>query len=201
MKITYKKTVVLLLTGCSLLMSGCASSPQSRFYTLTATALQATGPVDRDAPSIAIASITIPELVNRPQMVIRTDGPLVEMLETHRWAEPLKTAIPLTIAENISRILATDNVSSYPQNAFYSADFKIYLDFQRFESVGEYVLLDALWTIRRSDEKPPQSGRSKVREKVTGSDYEAVAAAFSTGLGSISREIALALKNDWPTRK
>lgn len=192
---------ILLLAVFTLLTSGCASSPQARFYSLTATAAQATLPADRKAPSVTIASVTIPELINRPQMVVRTDGTQVELLETQRWAEPLKTAIPLTIAENISRILGSDRVSSYPQNASYAADFKVYLDIQRFESAAGHVLLDALWTIRRPDEKPSQSGRSKFREKIDGSSYEAMAAAFSTGLGNISNDIALALKKEWSVKQ
>ena len=200
MRHTYIKTFSLLLAGFALLTSGCASSPQARFYSLTATSPQAAVPADTKAPSVTIASVTIPELVNRPQMVIRTDGTQVELMETQRWAEPLKTAIPLTIAENISRILGSDKVSSYPQNASYSADFKIYLDVQHFESTGEYVLLDALWTIRRLDEKPPQSGRSKFREKIKGSGYEAIAAAYSTGLANISNDIAMALKKEWAVK-
>lgn len=191
----------VLLAGFTLLTSGCASSPQARFYSLTATAPQATLPADMKAPSVTIASVTIPELINRPQMVVKTDGTQVELLEIQRWAEPLKTAIPLTIAENISRILGSDRVSSYPQNASYSADFKVYLDIQRFESSGGYVLLDALWTIRTPDEKPPQSGRSKFKEKIEGSSYEAMVAAYSTGLANISNDIALALKKEWSVKQ
>jgi len=198
---TYIKTFFLFLAGLTLLTSGCASSPQARFYSLTAMSPQAPVPADTKAPSVTIASVTIPELINRPQMVIRTDGTQVELLETQRWAEPLKTAIPLTVSENISRILGSDRISSYPQNASYSADFKVYLDIQRFESAGEYVLIDALWAIRRPDEKPPRSGRTKSREKVKGSGYEAIAAAYSSGLANISNDIAMALKKEWALNK
>lgn len=201
MKTAHIYPTFIIMALCTTLISGCASSPRSQFYTLTATAPREATPVAKDALSISIASVTIPELVDRPQLVVRTDGSLVDLLETHRWAEPLKSAIPRIIAENISRILAVDRVSSYPQNASYSADFKVYVDLLRFDSVGDHIVLDALWMIRRSDDRPAQSGRSQLQEKVSGSGYEAVVAAFSRGLGKLSLEIAQALKTDSSIRK
>lgn len=191
----YRKFVICMLLGCMTAVTGCASSPQSRFYTLTAMAPQASGTVDNSAPSIAIASVTIPELVDRPQMVIRDEGARVDLLETHRWAEPLKSSIPRTIAENISRILGINMVSSYPQNASLAADIKIYLDLQRFESAGKQVTVDALWTIRRSDGRQTISGRSQRSETAGNNGYDDIVSAYSRGLESISRDIALALKS------
>jgi uncharacterized lipoprotein YmbA len=193
--------IFTMLIGITLLLSGCASSPQSRFYTLTATAAETAGKPDQTMPSIAIASVTIPELVNRPQMVIRAEGSQVELLETHRWAEPLKNSIPLTVAENIARILGTDQVSTYHQSASNYAELKVYLDIQRFESIGNQVMLDALWTIRPADGKTMQSGRTRVVEKVGASGFDAIAAAFSQAVGRLSQDIASALKNERPSKK
>jgi uncharacterized protein len=201
MKTSYRYMAAILLMSSALLMSGCASSPRSQFYTLIATATEEIRPVSQNAPSITIASVTIPELIDRPQLVVRSDKSQVELLETHRWAEPLKSAIPRTIAENISRILAVNMVSSYPQNASFAADFRIYLDILRFESVDGGIAMDALWSIRASDGKPLQNGRSQLRERTYGNDYESIVFAFSRGLGSISMEIALALQKNWLIRK
>ena len=193
MKTASTATLTMLLV---LLLSACASSPDSRFYTLTATASQGVPAVDGKTPSIAIVSLTIPELVDRPQLVARTSVSRVELLETHRWAEPLKSAIARTIAENLSRLLASDRVSYYPQAASLLADFKINVDMSRFEFTGDHVELDAAWTIRRADDSPAGSGRSQMREVVTGSGYDAVAQSFSRGLAGISREMVKELKLD-----
>lgn len=201
MRNTYLSAVIVFLSVCALLLSGCASSPRSRFYTLTATASQGVPAGDCTPPSVAIASVSIPELVDRPQLVVRIDGSKVELLETHRWAEPLKGAISRAIAENLSRLLASDRVSSYPQAASLSADFKVFVDFQRFDFAGDHVELDALWAIRRTDGSPAGNGRSRLREPVTGSGYDAAVLAFSRGLTGISRDIAQALKNEWSDRK
>jgi uncharacterized protein len=196
MRNAYLSAMTVFLSICALLLSGCASSPRSKFYTLTATAIQGVPTVGRATPSVAIASVSIPELVDRPQLVVRVDGSKVDLLETHRWAEPLKSSISRTIAENLSRLLASDRVSSYPQAASLSADFKVFVDFQRFDFVGDHVELDALWAIRRTDDRAAVNGRSQQREAVTGSGYDAAVLAFSRGLTDISRDIAQALKNE-----
>ncbi|NVN89280.1 MAG: membrane integrity-associated transporter subunit PqiC [Desulfuromonadales bacterium] len=197
MKTVYTSGAILLLSCALFLLTGCASSPQARFYTLIATASQGTPSVQGATPSVAIASVTIPELVDRPQLVVRYDDSSVELLETHRWAEPLKSAVSRAMAENLSRLLVSDRVSSYPQAASLSADFKVYVDLQRFEYTGKQVELDALWFVRRQDDSPAGNGRSQVREPVTGSGYEGAVAAFSRGLAGVSLEIAQALKKEW----
>lgn len=189
--------VAMLLAGCLFLAAGCANSPPCRFYTLTATAGRASNPAG-NIPSVAVSSVTIPELVDRPQLVVRSDGSRVEQLETHRWAEPLKGAISRTIAENISRLLPSDRVSSYPQNASLAADVRISVDMLRFESAGERVEVDALWTIRMADGSPVGSGRSRQTEAATGGGHDAAVLAFSRGLAGISGDIAQALRTRWP---
>jgi uncharacterized lipoprotein YmbA len=190
-------SLVALFAGSLLLMSGCASSPRSQFYTLTPVAHRSESPAAGTIPSVAIVSVTIPELVNRPQLVVRSDKAKVELLETHRWAEPLKDALSLTIAENISRLLASDKVSSYPQSVSLSADYKVYVDVRLFEFAGDHVELDALWSIRRADDRPAGNGRSRQREAVTAGGYGAVVAAFSRGVAGISRDIVQGLKIGW----
>ena len=74
-------------------LSGCATSPESKFYTLSAV------PVVEQSPSavqvmIAIDPVTVPELVDRSQIVTRLDANRVSIDEFARWAEPLKSQIP-----------------------------------------------------------------------------------------------------------
>ncbi|NTW61022.1 MAG: membrane integrity-associated transporter subunit PqiC, partial [Nitrospirae bacterium] len=110
---------------------------------------------------------------------------------------PLKDALSLTIAENISRLLASDKVSSYPQAVSLSADYKVYVDVRLFEFAGDHVELDALWAIRLADGRPAGNGRSRQREVVTGSGYDAVVTAFSRGVAGISHDIVQGLKSGW----
>ena len=55
-----------------LLLGACASPLKERFYTLDAADPPAAA---AGAPSVAVSSVTVPELVDRPQIVVRMGGP------------------------------------------------------------------------------------------------------------------------------
>ncbi len=188
---------VMVLAAALLLCGACARSPRCSFYTLTATAQSGAPLPPARRPSLAVTSVTVPELVDRPQLVLSSGGTQVRLLETHRWAEPLKGGIARTVAENLSRLLAAEQVSSYPQNASLAADYRMELDLLRFDALGERVELDALWTIRGADGGLAGSGRSRRVEAVAGRGEAAVVSAFSRGLAGVCGEIAQALRERW----
>jgi len=178
-----KLTSVLL----SILLAACSSPLKERFYTLDAPEPPAAA---AGAPSVAVASVTVPDLVDRPQIVVRTGPHQVGIGEQARWAEPLRSAIARVVAANLAIALGARIA---PQRSG-DADYRVAIDVQRFESTpGDGVLIDAGWSVTpKTGER--RVGRSLAREKVRGADYDALAAAHSAALATISREIAAALK-------
>jgi uncharacterized lipoprotein YmbA len=178
-------------------LPGCGSSPKETYYTLSADAvvngaIPASG---ESAYSIAVGSITLPEVVDRPQFVLRAGPNEVTFVELHRWAGPLKSEIPRIVADNLAADLNVKRVTAYPQNAGENADYRVLIDIQRFDStLGESVTIDALWTVRRTSDGALRTGRSTARESSSGGTYEAVVAAHSRALATISREIAEAIR-------
>ncbi|MDD2501987.1 MAG: ABC-type transport auxiliary lipoprotein family protein, partial [Geobacter sp.] len=65
----------------SLALAGCGRSPQTSFYTLTPLVVDAAIPRST-GPSIAIASVTLPELIDRPQLVVPDGGTRIAILES-----------------------------------------------------------------------------------------------------------------------
>jgi hypothetical protein len=61
----------------------------------------------------------------RPELVLRTSGNSVKLVEEHQLAEPLKNEIPRVIAENLLRLLGTKQVSVYPQSAGDQAEYRV----------------------------------------------------------------------------
>jgi uncharacterized lipoprotein YmbA len=177
-------------------LSGCSRSPRVDFYTLSPMAKLEGAPQTQIAPTVTVAPITVPELVDRPQIVVRVDGSRVDILETERWAEPLKSGIPRLVAENLSRLLGGARVSAYPQNAANDSDYRVFVDFQRFESTGDGVTVDALWAIRRTTTGTTKTGRSQVHEP-SGAGFETLVVAYNRALLSVSSEIAQAIRTDW----
>lgn len=174
-------------------IAGCSSSPRVTFYTLNVAATNETAAAPLS--SVAIGPIILPDLLDRPQLVVRTSANRVDIMEAHRWAESLKSGIPRIIAADLGILLKPARVSTYPQNAGLEADYRVLLDIQRFEmSAGEGVGLEALWSVRRSDGGVPKTGRSVVREPVGAAGYDALVAAQSRALAAVSRDLAQALR-------
>ena len=194
---THGHTHLVLLSVLVTALAGCGSSPRESFYTLSAGAgtetVSATTPVA--GLSVAVDPVTLPDVVDRPQLVVHAGANRVTILEQHRWAEPLKSAIPRVIAENLAQLLGTSKVSAYPQLPTGDPDYRVHVDIQRFESVpGQTVTIDARWTVRHGTGEP-RAGQSLVRESAGGGDYEALAAAYSRALATVSRDIAVAIRS------
>jgi uncharacterized protein len=198
----YLWSAVAVLTISSL--TGCASSPNESFYTLSAgVPVNGTTPASGEsAYSIAVGPITLPEVVDRPQIVLRASPNEVIIVELHRWAEPLRSEIPRIIADNLTADLNVKRVAAYPQSAGDNADYRVLVDIQRFDStMGESVTIDALWTVKRVSDGALRTGRSMARESTGGGTYEAVVAAHSRALAKISHEIAEAIRLSASSRR
>jgi hypothetical protein len=114
-------------------LAGCGISPKERFYTLGAGAAPAR--VEASASySIAVGPVTIPAIVDRPQLVLRTGANRVMLAEQSRWAEPLKDSIARVIAGDLAQLLHDARVSAHPQGMTNEVDYRVLIDVQRFES-------------------------------------------------------------------
>lgn len=186
----------LLCSGLMIVgLSACGRSPQTTFYTLSPLVAEVTA-LQPAAPALAVASVTLPELVDRPQLVVPDTGATVVILESHRWAEPLKAAIPRLLADNLSRLTGADHVAAWPQHAANHVDYRLFVDLQRFEVVGTSVVIDALWQLRSTkDGTTPLSGRAKITESLAASGYEAIIDGYNRALAALSREIAQPLRS------
>lgn len=192
----------LLCCLVTAMTTGCSSSPRVTYYALESTSAPESKRVPSSSakkmmPAVSVETPTVPVLVDRLQLVERTHTNQIEIREFHRWAEPLKNSIPRLLADNLSRLLESDRISSYPQNMGSDADFRVFVDFQRFESEGSAVSIDALWRIRRTADGEQKSGRVRIREVTGGGGYESVIAAYTRALSAVSSDIAQALQAEW----
>jgi uncharacterized lipoprotein YmbA len=163
---------------------GCAATPMSRFYTLSATSVPAAPATNL---SIAVGPVTVPALVDRPQIVVNMGANQVRLEEFNRWASPLQNNIARVVADNLVLMLGTSRVTLLSADANYRAAIEV----QSFESSpGEAAMLDAVWTVRRSKDGKAETGRTTVREMLQEKNYDALAAAHSRALARLSRDIA-----------
>jgi uncharacterized protein len=185
---------VLVLLAVSL--CGCGSSPAPSFYRLQPdTTLTAMGP---SVPLYVVVNpVTIPGLVDRPQIVVSLAGNQVWPNEFQRWAEPLNGNIQRTIAGNLAVLLGSEHVSAYAADASGVPMWRVRIDVMQFDSApGDTATIDALWTIWPPGKATPIAGRTLAREPAQGQAYDALVTAHDHALGLVSRDVAAAiLKN------
>jgi uncharacterized lipoprotein YmbA len=172
-------------------LAGCATSPASKFYTLSAVPLVEQSP-DAAQVVIAIDPVTVPELIDRSQIVTGLDANRVSIDEFARWAEPLKSQIPRVLAADLAQFIPGAIVSTYPQRVDDNA-YRVSVDVQGFDaSTNGAVMLAVIWSVRAPNRGERVSGRSVVHETADGPGYDALVKAHSRALASVASDIAAA---------
>jgi uncharacterized lipoprotein YmbA len=120
----------------------------------------------------------------------------VEEDEFNRWAAPLNDGIARAVAGNLAVLLGTPDVAAGPF-ANFEPDYTVTIQVQRFESIrGETAIVDAEWTVRKAPAGESRPGHTVARENVQGDSFEALAAAHSRALASLSGDIATAIRTE-----
>ncbi|WP_277998131.1 PqiC family protein [Paraburkholderia terricola] len=174
-------------------LAGCAS-PKATFYTLSSQP-----PAQSTAPAmpvtVLIGSVTVPDLVDRPQIVVRTSANQVTIDEFARWADSLKSQIPRVIAADLAQELNSPRVSAYPMAGDPAALYRVQIDVQRFDAtLGDAVTVDVLWSVSPPGKRAPLHGRSTVREPCGDAGLEAMVAAYSRAFATVSGDISASIR-------
>lgn len=173
-------------------LAGCGTTPDSVFYTLRAAE---PAPAESSAISVVVGPVTLPEAVDRPQLVVSTGGSRVEIAEFHRWAEPLKSEVPRVIASHLGRQLGTTRVGVFTDVSISDPDYRVLIDVQRFElRRGEETVVEALWTVR-ARAGAVRTGYTRAQERVADTSYEAMVGAQGRALAAVSRAIGDAIQS------
>ena len=181
--------IAVLSTG---LLSACGTSPPVRYYGLEPMAMPPAG--ELALVTVGIGPIRFPDYLKQPQIVTRTQGARLEIAEFDRWAEPLESAFPRTLALNLDGLLDGVMVIEYPfARAFVEADYRIIGQVVRFEvdDAGAAVL-DVQWGMTRGDGEPvAKARRSRYRSAASDpGDYDSLVAALNETVTELSREMA-----------
>ncbi|WP_027212628.1 PqiC family protein [Burkholderia sp. WSM2232] len=185
-----RQSALALAMIVSALFAGCATSPTARFYTLSPVQVAALRP-DTEPLVIAIGPVTVPGLVDRPQIVSTIDTNRVTIDEFARWADPLKSQIARALAADLTQLIPGSVVSVYPRRVTDSA-YRVSIDVQTFDSSASgSVSLAVIWSVR-----PPTGnvvdGRTVVHEAASGPGYDARLSAYSRALATVANGIAAA---------
>jgi uncharacterized lipoprotein YmbA len=184
----------LLALAIAVTVGGWGGSPvRESFFTLSAPT-SAAGVPQSASPAIFVGPVSVPEAVDRSQLVLRTGANQVEVSEQYRWAEPLKNAIPRVIGDTLSRELGTSRVLTSRSAAALPVDYRVAIEIQRFDSsLQSGATVDALWTVTKVDGNVRRAGRTLATEAAA-NDAASLAAAHGRALDRVGRDIAAAIR-------
>ncbi len=172
---------------------GCGQTETSRLYTLSSIAEVEPMTTASDRVSVGVGPVTLPQYLDRPQIVVRQSPNRLELSEFDRWAEPLSNTVPRVVSANLAHLLDTERVYVLPQIRRRQTDFDVALDISRFEpSTTGPASLVVRWEIFTDDDGPPVDEGKIVAERgsAVAGDYEAMAASLSALLAELSEVLA-----------
>jgi uncharacterized lipoprotein YmbA len=201
-----------LLVG--LLAAGC-QSPPSQLYLLNSTAAPpqsaaasslgaapagygSTRPPQSSghpSGSLVAVAVTVPEYLDRLDIVQRTGANEVKPDYSAQWGESLGVTTTRAVAENLTALVPSDDIVMLPSRSARNFDYRVDLDLTHFESDAQgRSTLAGRWSISDKDGRERASGRVERSDQAAGAGYDAMAAAMSRNLAAASGDIAAALQ-------
>ena len=185
--------VTITLPCLFLMLVGCGTTPNPRFYAITSA--PAPPPASSSTMTVSVGPVTIPAAVDRPQIVLTVGPNRVRLEEFDRWAAPLQNDIARAVAANLVAGLGTSRVMLASAPVTATVDYRAIIEVQQFEStLGQAAVLDAVWAVSRTKDGKSQTGRTTARESTSDGSFEALAAAHSRAIGRLSQDLADALR-------
>lgn len=178
-----------------LIAAGCADTQPTRFYTLSGLHTPPDASLAlQPGQVVGVGPVSLPEYLDRQQLVTRSAANQVRIADFDSWIEPLSSMVPRILTDNLSVLLGTDDVITIPQRRAVRYAYQVEVDVSRFDfdATGRAVL-DARWYLFGARDDLLESGRATLSEPAAAGDYAAVAAAMSRALGALSEQLAAAI--------
>lgn len=172
-------------------LSGCINTPLPDYYVLTAQSTGIQVATESDL-AVGIGPITIPETINRPNIVTPLDSNQLEVAEYHRWSEPLIDNISRVVITNMADRLGANKLYAYPWLG-NDIDYQVKIDvLQMIGTPTGSIYFQVRWQVL-TGEKPRQLLETRIseyRQPLEGEGYSAMVSAYSRAVSSLSDEIS-----------
>jgi uncharacterized lipoprotein YmbA len=183
--------------GLSLLFSACVlkHSAPARLYVLSAVAREpsvAEGVAPRGV--LGVQRVTVPAWMDRPEITARTGTGEIVPDPLARWGEPITRGIQRVVTEDLAALLPGHHLVAAPYPAGQPVGHRVDIAItEGGRQPDGRVLLEARWAILARDGAVLVQRRSSYHTGAAGT-AAATVAATSEALGSLSREIAAAVR-------
>jgi uncharacterized protein len=192
-----KHSIRFIMLCVSALLTACASTPPTHFYTLESQSRPpvVTATTNAKKPLIGIGPLSLPALLDRSQIITRAENNSVQMAEFDQWAAPLKDNVIAVLSKNVATLQPNAIVRAYPWNLYGDVDYRVIVDISRFDAqLGKSANLEASWAImEEKNHTIISNGQANIKQRLNDASYASVAQALSKLLSELSQQLSLAL--------
>jgi len=180
---------VLLFALCA-----CASAPEHLYSLEGSPQMQASG--ETPLPIVVVGPVNVPELIDRPQLVLREDSYAVTVHEQERWASPLKESFPAVIVDELQRACPKRHFTTW-SDVPVAADSRLRVNVRNLDlSFADGATLSADWSYRTSNAPVPVvQASSQTHAGMDGNGYMAIVAAARRTLALFADDVASRLSD------
>ena len=131
-----KNTSTATLRVCLVLaaLASCAVGQPTRYYTLSTVIEPAERPASSQRLVIGLGPLTLPQYLDRPDIVTRVGTNQMKLGDFSQWAEPLETMLTRVIAEDLYALTGAKDVIPLPQRGDLFYNRVVQVDFTRFDA-------------------------------------------------------------------
>lgn len=190
----FARTIVLAALY-ALLLSGCAHTPQPRYYVLSGPQGAANDSV-HSGPRIGLGPITLPDYLDRPQIVTRASDSRLVLSNDHRWAEPLAASFSRALLDQLERALPTRAIVLHPWRDSLNIARQVQIEVTRFDRSADGAFrLSARWSVTEPGKDDTTTRQSDIDIPVNGKgdDYDALVSAANSAVAALAATIAAQL--------
>jgi len=176
---------------CSLaLLIGCVASRPDHFYVLSSEPAEPHGA--RSVPAIqATLRVTLPSVVDRPELTLASSRDGVIILEHERWAAPLADLVSQTLARDIERrrgdlLIAVPGANRPPDPAVKIAVDLVQVRLRR----GERASIETQWRVFDARKGKEVVGSDVFVSAAKSDEYADVARGLSECVSLLAERLA-----------
>jgi uncharacterized lipoprotein YmbA len=195
-----RSTHVLTISLAGILLAACATPPVEHLYRLDyplASSSQAEAQYE-----LVVATIKLPEAVNRQQLVIQKSATESIVSDEQRWLAPLDEQLTNALTAHLRKNLpdawlSTDTsinagIAATPGNTLPRYQVKVQVDQLLIQS-GEQLTLEASWVVLDSSRKLLKREHQVFTVRLNGPAYEAVAPAMSEAVRQLAEQVGVSV--------
>lgn len=191
------KATLLLGLGCVLLIS-CASRTPTQYYDLSS---QATGSdyLISEGITLGVGPVTLPQLLDRPGIVSRHDGTVVNVASYHVWAGELESTFTRVLTDSIATTLKHDKIWASPWDNRFRPEYQLRIFVDRFSGeVDGQVQLNLSWTLLSEYGKSVISTHRYQASLASRKGYQGYVSTLNQLLADFADQVAHSLVEELP---